>query len=518
MPTEWSVGVRVGVGILSIAGVLSFFSTAILVGFILISASKHRSEDHDFSRSHLAAYFVCLLFCDAVEGVSSMLSFGPVAKDMITEGALCTAQAALKQFGLVGAALWLLVISIHTFSLLFYQVHPPRWVFFWTLSGVWVLILVIILIGPAILRPTRSVPFYGNVGMWCWIRTEYSVERYALHYGWQWLSAFVSLILYTLLFFRLRGNIQVDGWHFHFQHRPNFTILPVAKLLPTTGPGIRRLSSTSSRHMVPMVDLQVQKIARNMMLYPIAYIFLLLPQSLVRFLDSAAHKKIPDSIKLLAATLLWLNGLVDAILFTLTRSSVTADPSFLPHSLRTFFGLSSEDESKESVRQVTYHHSTQQISIPSMGQTYGISIEANIERKSEKWPSSRVTYSHGCQRPVGLHGAVTSLNHHRRDSSNLTVYSNYDRRKFSVEDECGHTFYASPMKANEKPQVGEEEGEFIQYLQPQLQPPRPVAGAPAHRYSLGCGHGDLQGYFYDDDPVISFSVIPHPYNGQTTMH
>ncbi|KAG9021527.1 hypothetical protein FS842_006569 [Serendipita sp. 407] len=354
--------------------------------------------------------------------------------------------------------------------------------------------------------------------MWCWIRTEYSVERYALHYGWQWLSAFVSLILYTLLFFRLRGNIQVDGWHFHFQHRPNFTILPVAKLLPTTGPGIRRLSSTSSRHMVPMVDLQVQKIARNMMLYPIAYIFLLLPQSLVRFLDSAAHKKIPDSIKLLAATLLWLNGLVDAILFTLTRSSVTADPSFLPHSLRTFFGLSSEDESKESVRQVTYHHSTQQISIPSMGQTYGISIEANIERKSEKWPSSRVTYSHGCQRPVGLHGAVTSLNHHRRDSSNLTVYSNYDRRKFSVEDECGHTFYASPMKANEKPQVGEEEGEFIQYLQPQLQPPRPVAGAPAHRYSLGCGHGDLQGYFYDDDPVISFSVIPHPYNGQTTMH
>ncbi|KAG8782014.1 hypothetical protein FRC16_002733 [Serendipita sp. 398] len=513
MPTELSGGIRVGVCILAIAGLFSFLPTAILIGFIVISASKKGSDDHSFSRSPLAAYFVCLLFCDAVEGISSMLSFGPAVAGMVTEGALCTAQGALKQFGLVGAALWLLVIAIHTFSLLFYQVHPPRWVFFWTLSGVWILILVIILIGPAILRPTRSVPFYGIAGKWCWIKDAYPVERYTLHYGWQWLSALVELILYTLLFFRLRGNIRVDGWNFQFQRRPTLTTIPVTSIPPGTSSGTHRHLCTPSQHMAPVVDPQVQRIARNMMLYPIAYIFLLLPQSLVRFLELTAHKKIPISIKLLAATLLWLNGLVDAILFILTRQSVTSGRSFLPHSLRTFFGLSSEDESRRDMQQVPpYHSPAQKMSTLPTEQVCGISIEVNVERKSEKWPGSQITYSHGWERPVGSHGMVTSLNHHhhhRHESSSSTVYSDHNRKKISFEDECHRTSYGSSMKADEEtPQVGEEEEEFIQYLRPQRPPP--VAETPAHIQSVAFGCVVMQASSYYGD-----SIIPHPYNAQT---
>ncbi|KAG8861094.1 hypothetical protein FRB91_009894 [Serendipita sp. 411] len=528
MPTKWPIGIRIGVGVLSIAGLLSFVPTTILIGFIAISAFKKGSKNHSFSRSPLAAYFVCLLFCDAVEGISSMLSFGPAAEGVITEGALCTIQAVLKQFGLVGAALWLLVIATHTFSLLFYRVHPPRWVFFSTLCGVWLLIFVIILIGPAILRPTRSVPFYGNAGMWCWIKGEYFVERIALHYGWQWLSAFLSLVLYTLLFFRLRGNIRVNGWNFYLQRRPTLATIPVAKLTPAISPGIHRHLGTSNRHMAPVVDPQVQRIARNMMLYPIAYILLVLPQSVVRFLEFTAHKKSPDSIRLIAATLLWLNGLVDAVLFILTRPSVNTGLSFLPHSLRAFFGLSSEDESGGNGQQVpSYHSPAHRVSTLPMEQARGISIEVNVESKAENWPGSRVTYSHGWERSVGLHGTVASLNHHHhhhhhdRNLSSSTVYSDHDRKKPSFEDERGGTSYAGLRKVDEGArQVREEEGEFIQYLQPH--PPPRVAEAPARVHSGGFGHVGMHDYSYNGDPVIPYPivsppVIPHPYNGQTVM-
>ncbi|KAG8755461.1 hypothetical protein FRC14_004028 [Serendipita sp. 396] len=443
-----------------------------------------------------------------------MLTFGFVANGTVTEGTICTAQAALKQFGLVGAALWLLVIAIQTFSLLFYQAHPSRRVFFWTLSGVWILIFVIILIGPAILGSTRSVPFYGIAGMWCWIKGEYFVERIALHYGWQWLSAFVSLVLYTLLFFRLRGNIQVDGWYFHFQRRPTLTTIPTTNLLPATSPGAHRRLSISRQHMTPMVDPQTLKIARNMMLYPIAYIFLLLPQSVVRFLDFAGHKKIPISIKLITVTLLWLNGLVDAILFILTRSSVTAGCSFLPHAVRTFFGLTSED-GKDGKQVSSYHSPTHEMSTLPMDQACGINVEVNVESKAEKWPGSRVTYSHGWERPVGLHGTVTSLNHHHRHQRHhslpsSTVYSNHDRKKISFEDKHGRTSYVSLLKEEEEvPQVRREEEEFIQYLQPQRPPP--VAEAPAHVQSVRFGRSGMQNSFYYE------TVIPHPYNAQTTM-
>ncbi|KAG9050900.1 hypothetical protein FS842_011295 [Serendipita sp. 407] len=537
MSKEWPVGIKVGVCILAIAGLLSFIPTVFLIGFIAISASKSRSEDHSFSRSHLAAYFVCLLFCDAVEGVSSILNIGSVSKGVITEDTMCVVQGALKQFGHVGTALWLLVIAIQTFCLLFYRAHPPRWVFFSTLSGIWLLILIIMLIGPVMLRPTHGAPFWGAAGMWCWIRKEYSVEKYALHYAWQWFSALVSLILYTLLFFRLRGNIQVDDrWRFHFQRRSTLTANPATNVslpnspgfsssprFPTSpgysssprfpiSPGFPRRLSTSSQHMAPMVDPKIQRIARNMMLYPIAYIFLLLPHSIVRFLGFAGGVTTPSGVSLVTATLLMLNGLVDSILFTLTRPSATAGRSFLPHSLRAFFGLLSEDGSRGNARKVpSYHSSAQEVSTPPMEQACGISIEVNVERKAENWPGSQVTYSHGWERPVGLHGTIASLtphhHHHRRDSSSLTVCTNFDRRKISFEDE---------RKAEEQAlRVKTEDEEFIQYLQPQPPSPVAVAEAPVPIQPVGFGRAGRQVYSYDGSSLVTRPIISHPYNSQT---
>ncbi|KAG8782013.1 hypothetical protein FRC16_002732 [Serendipita sp. 398] len=206
-----------------------------------------------------------------------------------------------------------------------------------------------------------------------------------------------------------------------------------------------------------------------------------------------------------------LNGLVDSILFTLTRPSATAGRSFLPHSLRAFFGLLSEDGSRGNPRKVpSYHSSAQEVSTPPMEQACGINIEVNVERKAENWPGSQVTYSHGWERPVGLHGTIASLtphhHHHRRDSSSLTVCTNFDRRKISFEDE---------RKAEEQtPRVKTEDEDFIQYLQPQP-PPVTVAEAPVPIQPVGFGRAGRQVYSYDGSSLVTRPIISHPYNSQT---
>lgn len=45
---------------------------------------------------------------------------------------------------------------------------------------------------------------------WCWIGSKYEAERIAGEYFWLWACALISIVLYLILFFRLRGNIDVD--------------------------------------------------------------------------------------------------------------------------------------------------------------------------------------------------------------------------------------------------------------------------------------------------------------------
>ncbi|KAG8810424.1 hypothetical protein FRC17_002941 [Serendipita sp. 399] len=504
MPEPWPTGVKVGVCILALAGALSFVSTVILLVAIAIAAYKNRSDDRSFGRSHLAAYFVCLLICDAIEGVSSILNFGSVGKGMVTEDTLCIVQAVLKQMGHVGTALWLLVIAIHTFFFLFYQAHPPRWVLVANLFCVWALTVLIILIGPVFLHLLKKgPPFYGNTGMWCWIKKEYPVERYTLHYGWQFLSALVSLILYPLLFFRLRGNIQVEGWYFYFQRRPNLTGPTTSSISATSATRLRL--GTPSGYVAPMVDPQVQKIARNMMLYPLAYIVVLAPQTIVRFMTFSGHDTIPPGVSLFTATLLMLNGLIDVILFVLTRPSVTTGRTILPRSVRSFFGLLSEDGNRADVRQpASYHSAVYDGSNPPMGQTGGINVHVKVERQSD---GSHITRFQGWHRPtVGLHGTVPSLSHHHHNHSDTTAYSNQDHRKISFEDEHGRAFHANVVKWGDETSPVPEEDDFIQYLQPRT--PIREADIPPRVISIGFGDTGFQSNEYDS-PTTRYA-----YNGQ----
>ena len=297
-----------------------------------------------------------------------------------------------------------------------------------TLISVWLLIILIMLLGPFVIAKPHRGSFWGIKGPWCWIEDGYPVERHVLQYDYQFISAFASMILYTLVFLRLRGNIVVNGWRFSFQKRCPRQQTPT--LQPDYYALHQRRGSNSPLLSDPSrVSPQVLKVARHMMLYPIAYAILLLPHATTRFMFFA-HHPVSDVTMICTATLLMLNGFVDTVLFLTTRRVIPAKMLF-PRRLRSFFGLSTIDANTESrAHYITSSSTRRQMAMRDGEENAGIVI--NVERMSDgDLPQSPtpVHIRHGSlhlhrqHRPLGPYDMITMGDGH--DGS-----PNYTRSSF----------------------------------------------------------------------------------------
>jgi hypothetical protein len=136
---------------------------------------------------------------------------------------------------------------------------------------------------------------------------NYPVERYALEYGFMFLSSGGSFILYFLVFLRLRGNISLDGWRWKFR------------------------AVKKEKTWAHETDSHMMSVARQMMWYPVGYMCLVLPIAASRFSDWAGAK-VPFEVTIFSGAVFMLSGFVNAILFTATRRVVpvkTIVPSFI---------------------------------------------------------------------------------------------------------------------------------------------------------------------------------------------
>lgn len=141
--------------------------------------------------------------------------------------------------------------------------------------AVWSGIIAVVLAGPAALNTTKHGPFFGISGYWCWIAENYPTERITLDYLVMFFSALSSFVLYSLVFLKLRGNIVVNGWNVRFQR--------ISTARSSTWRG-RQLSNS-----------QTLTIARQMLLYPIAYTILILPIAAARF-SAFANIEVPFDV------------------------------------------------------------------------------------------------------------------------------------------------------------------------------------------------------------------------------
>jgi len=308
-----------------IAGI-SFVSVVSLLIVMAVSAFRSfqsgASDQLIFVRTHVAAYFVSLLFSDFIQAIGSLLSIQWIMERGITLGIPCTAQGAIKNGGNVGTALWSMVIAIHTFCILFLGFRPRDFALYGTLIGVWSLIGLIVVFGPAAAESIERGPYFGIAGIWCWITDPYQTERLLLEYIWMFTSAVVSFVLYVLVFLKLRGYVLVSGWRIRFRRASS----------PTWD-----LQSGKDRF-----DAQTTSIARQMLWYPIAYAVLILPIGAVRYAEWMGHT-MPEALIIFSDGVFLLSGIINTVLFCTTRRILPAQ-NMLPNNFRRSVASDIEEE------------------------------------------------------------------------------------------------------------------------------------------------------------------------------
>ncbi|EGO25578.1 hypothetical protein SERLADRAFT_465926 [Serpula lacrymans var. lacrymans S7.9] len=288
--------------------VVSCVSVVAVVGLlcaISISAYNTRasSDKNLFVRTHVAAYFVSLLCSDLLQAVGSIMNEEWIRQHVLTTGTFCVAQGAIKQAADVGTAMWSLIIAIHTFCILFLRMQMRPYSLWLTLLGGWSVVAGIVISGPLAYDNSDRGPFYGISGYWCWISANYATERITLDYMIMFISAVLSFILYSSIFLRLRGNIIIHGWHITFRFRK------------------RTSSSWRGRDFA---GNQMMMIAKQMLLYPIAYTILILPIAAARF-SSWAGKDVPFAVTIFCDAVFLFSGAVNVTLFTTTRRILPPD-------------------------------------------------------------------------------------------------------------------------------------------------------------------------------------------------
>ncbi|KAF9653007.1 hypothetical protein BDM02DRAFT_3183333 [Thelephora ganbajun] len=296
---KYSSKESIGVSLLVATSCLSLVAVLGLLILMGVAAWLNRTSESKnyFFRTNVAAYFICLLVADLIQALASIMNARWVQFGGVQRGQFCTAQGVLKHLSDIGSASWSFVISAQTFCLLFYQLHSPRWVGWVVLGLANGLMVMLIFLGPAVYRTKADGDFYGISGYWCWITPEYNLGRVTLDYMILFLSAFLSFILYTLVFFRLRGNIVVTGWHVRF------------RMLEKDESGWRGRERANSRAL---------SIARQMILYPVAYTILFLPIAVLRLCEWTGQP-VSFAVMMFCDSIFLLGGVINVVLFCTIR-------------------------------------------------------------------------------------------------------------------------------------------------------------------------------------------------------
>jgi len=250
-------------------------------------------------------FFLNQLGWDLVQATGGLMNIKWAVDGSVQPGAFCVAQGAVKHMSDVGAALSTLTITIYTLKVLCFprvgegndESYRRKSVCqaLGVVAGIWLFLGLLVGINIA---ADGSYHFYGPTGCWCWIRSEYSVQRTAADFAFIWITATINIVGYIMIFLYLKGYIATQGW---------------------------RIIRPDTRH--PISLLSVTQVY-GLLFYPLVYTLAIFPLSLARYL-SFAHYYVPFAVTIFVDMIYLASGLFNVLLFSFTR------PFLLPHDPRS---------------------------------------------------------------------------------------------------------------------------------------------------------------------------------------
>lgn len=274
-----------------ITGILSAASCIAMLLFVTYRFLTWRSHYKTFvGYNQYVVLIVNLLVADMMQGISFMFSFHWISQGGIfAPSKTCFGQGFLLNLGDLVSGFFVLGIALHTFYGAVHGGHVKHTTFSVLVLSAWLLAIFLTALGPIMHRDD----YFVRAGAWCWASANYETERLTLHYMWIFLVQFGTIILYTLIFLHLKKTM--------------IYILPKGQ---------------SPAHA------RVDRAAKLMVLFPIAYIILTLPLSAGRMWTRArGNENLPDGYALAAGSMIGSCGLVDCLLYTFTRRSLLKQDS-----------------------------------------------------------------------------------------------------------------------------------------------------------------------------------------------
>ncbi|KAG8993858.1 hypothetical protein FRB94_010333 [Tulasnella sp. JGI-2019a] len=292
------------------ASCLSITSILVLLVYVIILAiRRRRSSNHSrHLLRHGADYYILSLFAfDVMQATGRAMHIVWIRDARVTSGAYCIAQSVLEQVGSVGTALMTLAIGVTSFAIIVLRwPNSASKTIPTVVHAVVITLLILFIVVPTQLQRN----YYGPVGFWCWISSDYKVEQITLQYMWFWTAGFVNIILYILIFLALRGNLFVtfnseatNGWgrgsmRINWERNRN-----------------RRASAATSEERK-----RLMRTARHLLAYPVVYTITVLPMSIVRWLEfTHPHRNTPFEAVAFSAVVYTSSGFFNVILYTVTH-------------------------------------------------------------------------------------------------------------------------------------------------------------------------------------------------------
>ncbi|CAE6453903.1 unnamed protein product [Rhizoctonia solani] len=214
-PVCLSTGDVIGLSFTAQMGFISALSIMILLGFMTIRYLKNArgliEPSGAFIRTNIDALMLNLLVADLLVAFGAIINVHWASKSQVSCGQVCNTQGAIQVEGETSVALFTLAITVLTFISIVRGCPVKCHFHVWgsITAGVWFFSALWAGIGGTLDR------FYAPTPYWCWISSEFKAQRVGAEYAWLWISGFGSILLYTPLFFILRGNIKWDpmiGW------------------------------------------------------------------------------------------------------------------------------------------------------------------------------------------------------------------------------------------------------------------------------------------------------------------
>ncbi|KAH9061349.1 hypothetical protein EDB87DRAFT_1560305 [Lactarius vividus] len=312
-------GQSIGLALTAEASFLSLAAVIIALALTVRNVLRYRRAHPNGGRKLLRVpsdiYLLSLFGYDILQALGGILDVRWAHDGIVTAGSYCRAQGVIQQSGELGVALITLIITVHTFVVALWNVKiiEARRFAFVIVALASLFVVLWVGIGNGIHKDFEAPTPY-----WCWIGDNYSAERLAGEYIWLWIALSASVIMYIPLYFWANGRLSVDP-----KKRYKF-----------------RLSECDDGYTQ-------RRYALGMLSYPLAYFVVVLPISIVRWIEFRNKKIPPSAATFFTVSMFNLSGAINVLLFLIVRRELLLFSSPEEHSGHE--GELNDDVAKDSL-------------------------------------------------------------------------------------------------------------------------------------------------------------------------